>query len=95
MIHQALLNAIPPGDTPIVVYNQTLKKNRLEELGVVVSVHAASDPRIAGTNVRPLESVETDYDFYVALGFRNRPQTPILLPSESVRSYSLKKICRF
>jgi hypothetical protein len=75
----ALLNAIPPGDTPIVVYNQTFEKNRLEELAWLFPVHAARIRELQGRLFDLLRVLKTDYDFYVPVGFRNRPQTPIII----------------
>jgi hypothetical protein len=89
----ALLNAIPPGDTPIVVYNQTFEKNRLEELAWLFPVHAARIRELQGRLFDLLRVLKTDYDFYVARGFSKSAADSYNYyhPSQS-GSYSLKKI---
>jgi len=89
----ALLEAIPPGDTPIIVYNQTFEKNRLEEMALLFPEYAARLHELQERLFDLLRVLKTDYDFFVARGFSKTVADSYNFyhPRQS-GSYSLKKV---
>lgn len=89
----SLLSAIPPGDTPIVVYNQTFEKNRLLELAALFPRHSARLEELAGRLFDLLHVLKTDFDFYVSRGFsREVADSYNFYDPRMSGSYSLKKV---
>lgn len=90
---RALLSAIPAGETPILVYNQTFEKNRLLELAALFPAYAARLEELAGRLFDLLRVLKTDYDFYVSRGFsREVADSYNFYDPKLSGSYSLKRV---
>ncbi len=89
----ALLQAIPPGDSSICVYNQTFERNRLIELAKRFPEHADRLAEIASRLFDLLKAVKNDYDFFIAAGFtKEAAETYNYYHPDLDGSYSLKKV---
>ncbi|MFA5006806.1 MAG: DUF2779 domain-containing protein [Candidatus Izemoplasmatales bacterium] len=90
---EALLTAIPPGDSSVVVYNQNFEKNRLVELATLFPEHADRLRELAGRLFDLLKAVKNDADFFLSAGFtKEAAETYNYYHPDLDGTYSLKKV---
>ena len=90
---EALLQAIPQGDSSIIVYNKTFEKNRLLELAQLFPQHQKRLLELESRLVDLLKVLKNDYAFYIEKGFsKNEAETYNFYHPELSGSYSLKKV---
>jgi len=90
---EALLRAIPEGDSSVVVYNQNFEKNRLAELAGLFPAHADRLLGIARRLFDLLKAVKNDTEFFLAAGFsKEAAETYNYYHPDLDGSYSLKKV---
>ncbi|MCK7488464.1 MAG: DUF2779 domain-containing protein [Bacillus subtilis] len=90
---QALLEAIPEGDSSIIVYNKTFEKNRLLELAQLFPEFRTRLRELEGRLFDLLKVVKNDPRFFLDRGFlKAEAESYNFYHPELSGSYSLKKV---
>ena len=88
-----LLNAIPSGDSHIIVYNETFERNRLLELAEVFPVYKDRLLELESRLFDLLKVLKTDVDFYLQKGFSKQESERYNFYHPNLSgSYSIKKV---
>ncbi|MBN2696789.1 MAG: DUF2779 domain-containing protein [Bacilli bacterium] len=88
-----LLEAIPEGDSSIVVYNMTFEDNRLKELSQLFPEKATRIDNLRERLFDLLKVLKNDYKFYLGLGYaKSEAQNYNFYHPSLSGSYSLKKV---
>lgn len=88
-----LLEAIPEGDSSIIVYNKTFENNRLLELARMFPAHAKRLTELANRLFDLMRVVKNDYQFFLDNGFsKDAADSYNFYHPLMGGSYSLKKV---
>ncbi len=89
----SLLDAIPRGDSSIIVYNMSFEDNRLKELEKLFPDKSAHINNLRERLFDLLKVLKNDYRFYLQLGYdKEKAQSYNFYHPDLSGSYSLKKV---